>query len=113
GDQLEYLEFAWRQQLESLIALISVHDHVADECVDGGGVEKRLAAHCCATGGDDVVVSSGLQDVAGGACLERLEEELFVVVHREDQDAQFGPSLSEFVRRLESCLARHAEVEDC
>jgi hypothetical protein len=64
GDQFEYLELAWGQQLEFFVAFVGARDDVADEGVDGGGVEERLAAHRRPTGGDDVVVRSGLQDVA-------------------------------------------------
>ena len=35
---------------------------------------------------DDVVVGAGLEHVARGARPQRLEQELLVVVHREDQD---------------------------
>ena len=113
SDQLEHLELAWRERLEVLSLRSSARvDDVADQRVDGGGVEERLAAHRCAAGVDDVVVGSGLQDVAGGACLQRLEEELLVVVHREDQDAQLGPASRELAGCLEAGLARHADVED-
>ena len=53
-----------------------------------------------------------LEHVAGRAGLERLEQVLLVVVHREDQDAQLGRAAVKLARRLQPGHARHRDVED-
>ena len=53
----------------------------------------------------------GLQDVARGAGAQRLEEELLVVVHREDQHPQVGALLGELARRLDARQPRHRDIE--
>jgi hypothetical protein len=99
-DQFQYLEFAGREELEVVSALIGPFDEVAYQCGDGGGVEEGVAAHGCTAGPDDVVVGAGFQDVAGGAGFERLEQELLVLVHREDEGSEFGSPSREFMRCL-------------
>src|SRR5204862_335837 len=59
-----------------------------------------------------VAVGTRLEDVAGGARLQRLEEELLVVVHRQDEHAELRAPLAQLCRRLQSGLALHADVED-
>ena len=76
--------------------------------VDRRGVEERLAAHRGPTRFDDVVVGAGLEHIPGGAGLQRFEEELLVVVHREHQEAQLGPAVRELPRGLKTGHARHA-----
>ena len=58
-----------------------------DQARDRRGVEERLAAHRGAARLDQVAVGAGLEHVARRARLERLEEVLLGVVHREHQDA--------------------------
>src|SRR5713226_3421690 len=83
-------EVAWGEEVKVVSAFVRSFDEVADQCVNGRGVQEGLAAHGRTAGVDDVVVGSGLEDVAGGAGLERLEEELLVLVHRQDQRSQLG-----------------------
>src|SRR4051794_21262308 len=113
GYQLEHLEFAWREYFEFLSGLNGASDNVANECVDSGRVEKRLAAHRRSTRRNHVVVRSRLQDIARGARLQRFEKKLLVVVHRQNEDAKVGPPSSQLLCRLKSRLPRHADIEDC
>ena len=85
---------------------------VADERRDGGRVEEGLAAHGRAAGLDEVAVGGALEHVARRAGLERLEEVLLAVVHREHQRAQLGAPALELARRLEPGLPGHRDVED-
>ena len=57
-------------------------------------------------------VGAGLEHVAGRAGLQRLEQELLAVVHREHQQAQLGPALVQLVGGLDAGHARHRDVED-
>ena len=78
---------------------------VADERRDGGGVEEGLAAHGRAAGLDEVAIGGALEHVARRPRLQRLEEVLLAVVHREHQRAQLGAPALELGRRLQP---RHA-----
>ena len=106
-------QFSRREHVVVLVALVRSLDEVADECVYCGGVEKGLPSHGRTAGFDDVIVGSGLEDIAGSTRLQRLEQELLVLEHREDQRPQFRASAGELVGCLESGLPGHADVEDC
>ena len=85
---------------------------VADQRVHRAGVEERLAAHRRTAGLDQVAVGDGLEHVPGRARLERLEEVLLVVVHREDQDPQVRQQSGQFACGLQPGQPRHGDVED-
>ena len=92
-DQLDHLLLARRQRSSgSRSPRPSAVERVADQRGDGGGVEERLAAHRRAAGLHEVAVRARLQHVARRARLERLEEVLLVVVHREHQHADLRPA---------------------
>ena len=69
------------------LALPAAPQVVPDQRGDRAGVEERLAAHRRPAGLHQVLVGDRLQHVAGRPGLERLEEVLLVVVHRQHQDA--------------------------
>ena len=95
-----------------MIPFSATLDVIVHERRDCRGVEEHLATHRCATGLDDVGVGTGFQHVAGRAGLERLEQKLLAVVHRQHQDAQFGFALVQFCCRLDTCHARHGDIEN-
>src|SRR5919201_866742 len=110
GDQLQHLELARRQDLEVVVPAL---DDVLDEARDRRGVEERLAAHRPPHRLDDVVVGVRLEHVPRGAGLERLEQELLAVVHRQHQEAKLRLALAELLRRLDARRLPHGHVEDC
>src|ERR671924_410236 len=59
-----------------------------------------------------VAVHGALEHVAGRADLDRLEQVLLVVVHRQHQHADLGLALADLPRRLQPGLPRHGDVED-
>src|SRR5215217_5134828 len=105
GDQLHNLELARAERvLRRGLAPAGPLQVVAHERAHGGRVEERLPAHGGPARLDQVPVGHALQDVARGARLERLEEVLLVVVHRQDQYLELGLLLRELARSLK---ARH------
>ena len=113
GDELDDLLLARGQQLAAQdVAGARALDVLAHQRADAAGVEERLAAHRGAAGLDEVAVDGALEHVAGGADLDRLEEVLLVVVHREHQHAHLGLAVRDLARRLQPGLARHRDVED-
>src|SRR4051812_28130771 len=111
GDQLHHLELAGCQRLEVAV-LVLAREEVADQRRDGAGVEERLAADGGAARLDEVAVGRGLEHVTGRARLQRLEEVLLVVVHREDQRPQLGLASVELAGGLDARHPRHRHVED-
>ena len=93
----------------SVLAALQV---VPDQRGDGAGVEERLAAHRRPAGLDQVAVGDRLEHVAGGAGLERLEEVLLVVVHRQHQDAHRRRAPGDLPSRLQPGHPRHGDVQD-
>ena len=77
-----------------------------------GGIEERLAAQRRAAGLQQVAVGGGLQHVAGRAGVQRLEEVLVDVVHRQHQDLQPRPPRAQLARGGQAGAARHRDVED-
>src|SRR5262249_45968814 len=110
-DQLEHLLLARSERIEAVLFTVTL-DVIAHERRHGGGVEERLPAHRRPARLDDVPVGAGLEDVARCSGLERLEEELFVVVHRENEHAQLGLAASTPANGLQAGQARQADVED-
>ena len=63
-------------------------------------------------GVDEVAVGRILEDIARGAHLERLEEVLLVVVHREHEDPDLRLATRELVCGLNPREPRHRHIED-
>jgi len=91
-DELEHLELSRSEHLALLFAAAGLLEVVANERGDRGGIDERLPAHRRPACLDEVAVRRGLQDVAGRTCLERLEQVLLVVVHREHQQTKLRPA---------------------
>ena len=85
---------------------------VADQRGDRARVEERLAAHRRPARLDQVPVGDRLEHVAAGARLERLEEVLLVVVHRQHQDPDAGRAPGDLAGGLQPGHPRHRDVED-
>src|SRR5581483_8021152 len=111
-DQLQHLELARREHVEPLTFGSPAVDEVLHERRDGGRVEERLPAHRLPDGLDDVLVGVRLEDVAGRAGPERLEQELLAVVHREHQQLELRLALAQLLGRLDAGRLRHRDVED-
>ena len=113
GDQLHHLELARTKRVlrRGLTATRAV-EIVAHQRPHGRRIEERLATHGGPAGLDQIAVGRGLEHVAGCPGLERLEEVLLVVVHREDQDAQLWLALRQFERCLETGHPRHRHVQN-
>ena len=72
-----------------------------------GRIEERLAPHGGPARLDQVAVGGRLEHVSRRAGLQRLEEVLLVVVHRQDQDAQIGQPPVQVVGNLKPGQLRH------
>src|SRR3954451_6189564 len=75
GDELDDLLLAWRERVaRRRLPPARALEVLAHERAHRAGVQKRLAAHRGAHRLDDVAIGGGLEHVARGAGLERLEE---------------------------------------
>ena len=109
GDQLHHLLLARGQLLVARGAL-------AEDVLDQGPLrlwrEEGLAALDRAHRVEQVRVGLGLQHVARGPGLERLEQVALVVVHRQDQDRDVGRLGADLARGLQPGQLGHLDVED-
>src|SRR5579884_410581 len=110
--QLQDLQLPRGEDVELLLGRAAPFDEVLDQRRDRRRVEERLAAHRPPNRVDDVLVGVGLEDVAGGAGLERFEEELLAVVHREHEQLQLRLALVQLCGCLDPGRLRHRDVED-
>jgi 3-oxoacyl-ACP reductase-like protein len=85
---------------------------VADQRVDGTGIQERLAPHRGPARLDRVAVRDRLEDVARGSGAERFEEVLLVVVHGQDEDPGLRAGPGQLPGGLEPRQTRHGDVED-
>ena len=91
GDQLDNLLLARGERiLRYALAAPCPLKVVPDQCGDRRWIKERLAAHRGPDRLNEITVGRRFEHVPGSAGLERLEEVLLVVVHREDQHSQVG-----------------------
>src|SRR5919198_6629800 len=111
GDELDDLELARSERVGGRgLAALGAAEVVADQRGDGRRVEERLAPHRRTARLDEVAVRRALEHIARRSRLERLEEVLLAVVHREHQRPQLGPTALELGGGLQAGEARHRDV---
>ena len=91
--------------------LLGTGEHVADQPAHRRGIQERLTAHRRPARLHEVAIRAGLQHVARRSRLQRLEEVLLGVVHREHQDPQLRAAASELGGRLQTGQLRHRDVQ--
>ncbi len=109
-DQLHDLGLAGCENLATLAG--RALEVVANEGADRGRVEEGLVAHGRSARIDQVAVGAGLEDVAGRAGAQCLEQVLGAVVHREHQDPHVGPRADDLAGSGDPGHPWHGDVED-
>jgi hypothetical protein len=113
GQQSQHLLLAGGQRLDRdrQVAPVAPGEVIGDQRLGGGRGEERLAEHHLADRLDQVDVGRALEDVAGRAGLQRPEQVLRVVVHRQHQHLDLGRQPVDRARRVDAVHAGHRDVE--
>ncbi len=109
GDQLDDVGLARSQR--TAVALLGRGGELGDRRPRHPRMDERAAPQRPAAGLDQVAVGRRLEDVAIRARLERGEEVLLVVVHREHHDANVGALADHLAGDVDAGHPRHRYVE--